>query len=80
MEKISKNKIFIAIEIVVLLALLAFSITALKSNKLTSCGNEQDHFIDEQGNGYCIAEELVNDFESSSFLDARDNYNKGSGL
>lgn len=65
MKKILRYKVFMTVAIVVLLVLFAFSMTAFKLVKLTPCENEQDHFIDEDGNGFCIAEELVQDFENT---------------
>lgn len=65
MKKNLKYKIFIIIGVVILLVLFAFSIAAIKFSKLTPCENEPDHFIDEFGNGYCIAREFVSDFAGS---------------
>jgi len=65
MEKNLRYKIFMAMVIVMLLVLVAFSMAAVRLTKLTPCGDEQDHFVDESGNGYCIAEELVQDFENT---------------
>lgn len=63
MKKRMKFKIIIGIAIVILIALVVF---VLAVNKLTPCKDEPDHFIDESGNGYCIARELVDDLAAVS--------------
>ncbi len=60
MKKTFGQKLFIiAAMIAILLALVGFSMAALKPAKLTPCENNPDHFTDEDGNSYCIAAELV---------------------
>ncbi len=68
MKKISGYKWFIGIVIVVIIVLVAFNIAAARLIKLNPCGDEQDHFVDESGNGYCIAKELVQDFENTPVI------------
>jgi hypothetical protein len=65
MKKILRYKVFMTLVIVMLLILVAFSMATVRLTKLTPCEDEQDHFTDESGNGYCIAEELVQDFENT---------------
>ena len=58
--------------IIILSALIVFSVFGISNHELTPCENEQGHFIDEGGNGYCIAEELVNDYNTAGVLENND--------
>lgn len=63
MKKILRYVGLIGIIIILLSALIVFG---MSNRKLTRCEDEPNHFIDEGGNGYCIAEGLVSDIKNTA--------------
>jgi len=65
MRKIVRYKFVIIAAMSLFIVLSAIGMASIKFTKLSPCENEPDHYIDDSGNGYCIAENLVPVFENT---------------